>query len=141
MQLTGKEYIEKAGRGGEYIRYTYHYAGGIMYHCIQPSLEKCRRSRDRWIKDNYLLFNNQAVFRRHSHERLVVLNTNIKGYTVLIHERTAGIEIVPRDAFFRIYTLFHQNELAGIQTEDAVYDLMVRSYRLNFNKKDKQTTG
>ncbi len=100
MEQTGKEYIEKLEHGGEYIRYTYRYAGGIMYRCIQPSIEECRRMRDLWIKENYLVFNNQTVFRQDTGERFAVLNTDIKGYILLIHERTAGIEAVRRDAFF-----------------------------------------
>jgi hypothetical protein len=138
MELTGKEYIEKLKHGGEYIRYTYQYAGGIMYRCIQPAIEECRRMRDLWIKENNLVFTNQTALRQDTGERFVVLNTDIKGYILLIHERTAGIEAVPRDTFFLRYTLFRQNELAGIQDEDVVYELMIRSYHLNFNRRNKK---
>lgn len=139
MLVVGKEQIENLKHGSEYIRYTYHHMDGIVYYCIHPTLEECRKSRNHWIKDNCLLFNNQIVFKQETNEKLIVFNVNMKGYVVLIHDRTAKLEMIQRNSFFLKYDLFNQNQLGGILDEDKVYGLIMKSYHLNFSTKKNKT--
>jgi len=47
----GLENFETFNRlGKEYIQYDYRDHQGKLFSCVKPTLEKCRESRDVWIK-------------------------------------------------------------------------------------------
>lgn len=136
---TGKEYVQGITRTMEYIRYNYHHTDGAVFRCTMPVLEECRRERDRRIEKGYLPGDRQIVYDRQSGERLFVLNTNIKGYAVLIEVATARILPVRRGLFFQKYGLSGSGKRAELYGPAEAYHLMLKAYHLHFsNKRNKK---
>lgn len=132
---SGKETFKKVSYSVEYIRYSFRHIDGTLFLCLKFTEEDCRKARNRWIERSYLLYERQIVYDTRSGEPYLVFNPNVKGHVVLIEIGTAQIKYAGRYNFFNQYDISGPNNLITVSNETDTYELMLKSYHLQFSKK------
>ena len=137
LPLIGKEFIKKIKHSIEYIKYSYLHTDGALFRCVESTPDDCRRARNHWIEKGYLLGKRQIIYNTQSGERFLVFSPNIKGYIVFIEIATARIKYISRSNFFSKYNIAGPDNQPEILDGTKAYELMLKAYHLQFNKKRK----